>query len=184
MDYYKDESIIIRDIKESDVVELFSWWTDKKLNQFDPKTMPQNSEDLLKECELFCKRFDQEIISKSRYIYFIICDKDNFPIGFVNVFDIDKMSLECELGIIIGDKIYHGKGIAKRALEVVTHYVFTVLGMKCIRIETAKDNLPAVNLFRKSGFVKTSEEHEDNMEFLVMKKFRQEIINAGASSTQ
>lgn len=175
MYYYKDDNIIIRDIKEEDVVSLFSWWTDKELNKYDPRPLPKNSTELLRECISFCNRFDTELLNNDielrRYKYFIITDLNDRPIGFVNFFGIDKEKKQGEMGVELGDKRYWNKGIAYKAVSTAIDYIFNNMDIKRIYIETGENNLPSLNLFSKLGFEKCGEYlEEDGFKFIVMEK--------------
>lgn len=175
MIYHQDNEIIIRDIKASDAVSLFSWWIDAELNMYDPRPLPKNSEELLAECTSFCKRFDTEVFNENiaarRYKYFIVTDKSDNPIGSVNFFGIDKLKRQGEMGIIIGDKRYWQKGIASKAVEVAVDYIFNNMPIDRIYIETGENNIPAIKLFSKQGFHKCEEYLEDDgFKFIVMEK--------------
>jgi RimJ/RimL family protein N-acetyltransferase len=177
MKYYEDIEIMIRDIKKEDAASLFTWWVDKELNKYDPRPLPSNSEELLKECISFCKRFDTEIINDNekarRYKYFIIADKNDYPIGAVNFFSIDMEKRQGEMGVLIGDKRYWRKGIASKAVNAAVEYIFNNMSIDRIYIETGENNLPAIKLFTKTGFVRCGEYLEDDgFKFIIMEKVR------------
>ncbi|MBS4537044.1 GNAT family N-acetyltransferase [Clostridium sp. D2Q-11] len=178
MIYFKDDDIKIRDVSEEDINSLFSWSIDKTLNEHDPRPLPKNSKELLQECGSFCEKFDIEIINgdvnKRKYIYFIIADNQDNPIGFVNFFSIDKEKKQGEMGVILGDKRYWGKGIAKKAVSMVVNYIFRDLNINRIYIETGENNKAALKLFEKLKFVKCDEYIEDdNFKFIVMEKIKE-----------
>lgn len=174
MNYFQDEEIVIRDIVQEDVTSLFSWWVDKEINKYDPRPIPKNSIELLMECAGFCKRFDSEIINldlkQRKYKYFIIGDKHKSAIGFVNIFSFDAENKQCELGVEIGDKRYWKRGIASKAVRVVTDYIFNNIGINRIYIETGESNIPALRLFEKLGFIKCDEIMDEGFKFIVMEK--------------
>ncbi|OGO77090.1 MAG: GNAT family N-acetyltransferase [Clostridiales bacterium GWB2_37_7] len=177
MIYYCDEEIKIRDLQEKDVVNLFSWWIDKEINQYDPRAIPQNSKQLIEECIRYSNIFDLEKMNSNdearKYRYFIITDAEQKPIGFVNFFSIDKDRKQGEIGIIIGDKRYWKKGIGFKAVNVVANYIFENMKIDRIVIETGETNEPALKLFRKLNFVVSGENIEDDgFRFIVMEKTR------------
>lgn len=177
MIYFENDEIKIRDIKEEDIISLFSWSIDKTLNEHDPRPLPMNSKDLIEECNRFSEIFDSKIINynldERQYIYFIITDKKNNPVGFVNFFSIDKDKRQGEMGIIIGDKRYWGRGIALKAVNIATEYIFNELDIDRIYIETGENNLPALKLFAKLNFIICGEYiEEDNFKFIIMEKFK------------
>lgn len=175
MIYYEDNDIKIRNIIDEDITSLFSWWIDKEVNKYDPRPIPSNSKNLMKECTNYCNRFDGEImnekIEERRYKYFIIVNHEDIPIGFVNIFNFEKKEKQVEMGVIIGDKRYWKKGIAYRSIKNVTSYIFSNMNIERIYIETSEGNIPALKLFNKLNFNKCDEYLEDEKyKFIVMEK--------------
>ena len=174
MFYYKNNEFSIRDLQEEDVISLFSWWINKEINKYDPRPIPCNCSELLEECVRYCNMFESDMINvdiKSRkYIYFIIVDIEDNPIGFVNFFNIDKETKQGELGVIIGDKRYWKRGIAAKSIDVAANYIFSNLNIDKIHIETGENNLPALRLIRKLGFVDYGEYLDEGFKFIVMEK--------------
>ncbi|MTI67650.1 MAG: GNAT family N-acetyltransferase [Firmicutes bacterium] len=177
MIYFKDEEIKIRDVSSDDINYLFMWNIDKELNKYDPKPIPKSTQELLKECKAFCKKFETEIINqdlkKRKYKYFIITNQSNYPIGFVNLFSIDKVKRQGEMGVIIGDKRYFKKGIAYKSIKNVIEYIFNNTDIMKVYIETSEFNIPALKLFEKLDFKRVDEYLEDdNFKFIVMEKLK------------
>lgn len=180
MIYFKDEKIVIRDLCEKDVVNLFRCKIDKEINKYDPLPIPKNSKELVEECINYCNDFDEKSINKNNderfYRYFIIEDmKGNF-IGFVNFFNIDKVKKDGELGVIIGDKRYWRLGIAYKAIKIVKTYIFEKLNMNTIYVEIESNNVPSINLFKKLGFIKCDEFIEDKSKFIVMETYSHKLV--------
>lgn len=175
MNYYIDDQITIRDIKEEDAPNLFTWSIDKELNKHDPRPLPMSNAGLLQHCMDFCRRFNIEIMNENinarKYKYFIITDNEDNPIGFVNFFGINKEKRQGEMGVIIGDKRCWKKGIAFKAVSIVVEYIFNNMDIGRIYIETGESNIPSIKLFTKAGFVKCGEYlEEDGFKFIVMEK--------------
>lgn len=177
MIYYEDNKIIIRDIEKYDVNDLFSCWINKELNLYDPKPIPHTSEDLVNECIRFCKEFDNKGLycnpDENRYKYFIITNKNNLFIEFVNFFGKDIKKKEIEMGIAIKDKYYRKKGIASTAVNIATDYMFKNYDINRVYIETGENNIPALKLFNKLNFKECGEYIEDdNFKFIIMDKYK------------
>ncbi|MBL4938595.1 GNAT family N-acetyltransferase [Clostridium sp. YIM B02515] len=177
MIYYEDDSIKIRDLLNEDVINLFSCRIDRELNLHDPRPIPNTSKELLNECKDYCNRFDTEIMNENtedrKYKYFIITNKDNNFIGFVNFFSINKEKKQGEMGVTIGDKRYFRKGIAYTAINAVVKFIFENMDINRIYIETGETNKAALGLFDKLGFKKRGEYLEDdNFKFIIIEKLR------------
>jgi RimJ/RimL family protein N-acetyltransferase len=174
--YFQDEEIVIRDIASQDVISLFTWWVDKEINKYDPRPIPRDSFELLKECESFCKRFDNEVLNSDykqrKYKYFMIDNIYDQAIGFVNIFSFDAENKQCELGVEIGDKRYWKRGIAAKAVNLALNHIFSNMEMKRVYIETEESNTPALNLFEKLEFIKCDEVIDEGFKFIVMEKMK------------
>ncbi len=71
---------------------------------------------------------------------------------------------EADYHIFIGNRAYWGKGIAKRASELILHEGFSKLGLKKINLRVRPQNEAACGLYARLGF---RESHRD-AEFITM----------------
>lgn len=177
MTYYIDDQIAIRDIEDEDISPMFSWWLDKSLNIHDPRPFPCSPESLLKECKWFSERFKTEIMnsdnSKNKYKYYVITNNRNVAIGFVNAFSFNSENKSAELGIMIGDKTYWRCGVAEKSMAIAIEDIFNDGKCERLYVETGKNNIAAIKLSEKLGFVKCDEyEEEGGFKFVVMEKFK------------
>jgi diamine N-acetyltransferase len=63
-----------------------------------------------------------------------------------------------EYHIFIGNKEYWGKGIARKASELIIEYGRKKLGLKTIILGVKPDNAAAFHLYKSLGFTQTGEE--------------------------
>ena len=56
--------------------------------------------------------------------------------------------------IFIGDRNYWGKGIAKKASQLMFEYATSKLGLKSIQLSAHPENISAINLYSSLGFEK------------------------------
>ena len=114
-----------------------------------------------------------ENLEDIKYKYFIINNREDVPIGFINFFSIDKIKKQGELGVKLGDMRYWNKGIASKAVDIAVNYIFNNMQIDRIYIETGEENMPALKLFNKLNFKKCGEYLEDEeFKFIVMEKLR------------
>ncbi len=59
----------------------------------------------------------------------------------------------CEYGIMMGEKSEWGKGYASEASKLVINYCFNKLDIRKITLGVVEENLPAVNLYYRLGFI-------------------------------
>lgn len=112
----------------------------------------------------------KNVINKSNEYRFAICVKeDGRYIGNVQLIDVKEASAEFHL--FIGDMAFWGKGIGKEATNLILQYGFLNLGLKYIYLQVHKENLPAIAIYKKMGFVIIPDD-SDTEEFLNMKLLR------------
>ena len=83
-----------------------------------------------------------------------------------NIYLTDITDTMAEYHIFLGNKNFWGKGIAKKASELILEYAFDVLNLKNIYLKVRKENKSAVLLYNSLGF---REEENDGI-WSLMKK--------------
>ncbi|MFH1030318.1 MAG: GNAT family protein [bacterium] len=139
----KIQSIKIRKIRRSDFQFFLKWWKDKVLIKLTSGVY-EKSEDVLKDY------YSEMLKVKNNQYYVIICD--NNIIGNISLIKKNKDTFEIQ--IIIGEKKYWGKGIGQIAIEKLLKIAFDKLNYKKACIEVRPENLRAINLYKKCGFIK------------------------------
>ena len=77
-----------------------------------------------------------------------------------NIYLTDINGESAEYHIFIGEKNYWGKGVAEEASRQILKYGLCERGFKYVYLHVRKDNVRAVQLYNKLGFVPI--ENEDN----------------------
>jgi ribosomal protein S18 acetylase RimI-like enzyme len=57
------------------------------------------------------------------------------------------------MGILIGEKLYRGRGLGKIAIEASLEWLSTQLELRTIYLGVHPLNTPAIKLYKKIGFV-------------------------------
>lgn len=182
MIYYQDEDIIIRDVKESDIVDFFSYQLDRDIARYDVRPMPSGPKELLKACESYCDRFINQVFCKDeekrRYKYFVFTDLQDRNIGYVNLFNMDQEKKQAEMGIVIGDKSMWNKGLGYRVSDVIVDYIFDTMEIDRLYIETLDINKGAQKLAIKLGFRYNGKVIDGDCEFVLMERFRDKTYSS------
>jgi RimJ/RimL family protein N-acetyltransferase len=71
--------------------------------------------------------------------------------GTVRLHKIQNLS--ADIGILIFDKTYWGKGWAKRAINAIAQFALETLGVRTIWAGMDEGNLASQNVFRAAGFI-------------------------------
>jgi ribosomal-protein-alanine N-acetyltransferase len=86
--------------------------------------------------------------------FWAIIRKDNGRhIGNIKIDPINLRHNRAEYGILLGDRDSWGMGFGREATEMVIKYSFEELNIRKITLGVVEDNLAAVKLYEKIGFV-------------------------------
>ena len=95
-------------------------------------------------------------------------------IGNCMYYDIDIEKLQCELGIMIGDRNYWSQGYGTDVVKTALAHIFTTTELHRVYLHTLSTNLRAQKSFTKSGFKPLRDVRRDGYEFLLMEIWRKE----------
>ena len=89
------------------------------------------------------------------------------PIGDINLFDSEEFLGKPEISIMIGE--HTGKGFGTEATRLLINFAFEKIKVNEINLSVYKDNLPAVGLYKKLGFIIVGEkkDEDDRDEYLM-----------------
>ena len=88
---------------------------------------------------------------------FAIAVKSRRTIGMVAISKIDWRERSGEFGrFVIGDPLSLGRGYGREAAELVLAFARSELRLRTVSLVVLPDNAPAVQLYRKLGFVEAS----------------------------
>lgn len=141
----KGELIDLVSIEISDVNETYlSWLNDKSVMKgIATSGYTLNSlRDYVKE----------KISHESTVFKKIIFKENNLHIGNVKLDFHDGAANTSELGILIGEKEYWGKGLATEACRLILNYAFHVQGLRKVWLAVYENNPGAKFLYEKIGF--------------------------------
>lgn len=140
------ERLQLRMIDGNDTVDIVRWRNNKEIidNLFSYKGVT------IEQHQNWYKNY---INSNTRIELMIIKKEDGSKIGTVGLSQIDHMNQKAEYGVLIGETKNHGKGYAKEASEAIIDYGFQELNLMKIYLKVFTNNVNAINLYRKLGFV-------------------------------
>ncbi|KLV47112.1 hypothetical protein SH16_00835 [Aeromonas caviae] len=139
-------SITIRNLTVSDVTETYcNWLNDTEVNKYlESRFTKWDMSSLL-------KYFQDK--SRKELLLAIIDDDTTTHIGNVKISSVDPYHNRVDIGIIIGDKRFWGKGIATAAIEIVTNYCFTNLGVHKVTAGAYINNKASIKAFLKNNYM-------------------------------
>lgn len=103
------------------------------------------------------KKFIEESnldIYESKQLRFMIDTKEDPPrtIGTIDLFDFEPYHHRIGIGILIGEELDRGKGLADDALKVLIDYGFSILGLHQFYSNVTANNQASLYLFQNNGF--------------------------------
>jgi len=140
--------IYLRAIELSDVNENYLKW----LNEPDVTTglasgtFPSTLSAL--------QNYVEQKTTDKNTVMLAICDQEsNKHIGNIKLDNFDWVSRTCELGVLIGEKDFWGKGIGSELCKLTIQYAFQQLNLRKILLAVHAHNTAAIKVYEKLGFV-------------------------------
>lgn len=134
----------IRAVELEDGRLISAWLNDRDSNQYLDIIYPMSKRDT----DSFLLQGDNDSSKK----LFVIDNEDRKPIGLIILNNIKWEYRNCELGIVIYDKNYRGKGYGRDALNMVLQFIFEEMNMHLVYLKVAEDNHAALKLYNDLGF--------------------------------
>lgn len=139
--------ITIREFIYEDIPNKIKWVNDPNNNKYLHYNVPLE----LKKTEQW---FMNNVENKNRYDAIIEVNKQ--PIGLIGLLNIDDGKKQAEYYITIGERGYHGKGIAYRSSKLLLDYAFNQFGLEKIWLTTEQENQGMQRLARRLGMLEES----------------------------
>lgn len=140
--------IVIRELKPVDISEAYCrWMNDPEVNRYLESRFANHS----------LKTLNEYLISldKDKNIQFgIFTQEANEHIGNIKIAGIDKTHKRADLGLVVGEKKYWGKGVASAAIALACEFAFRKLGLHKVTASMYANNVGSYKAFEKCGFKK------------------------------
>jgi [ribosomal protein S5]-alanine N-acetyltransferase len=148
MRFLEGDKIFLRAIAKSDVnAEYLNWLNDKETTKgLASGLFPSTLQEL--------DAFVDKAINSRDVVMFAICDKPSEQhIGNIKIDHFDWISRTCELGLLIGNKDFWGKGVGYEACKLTLTYAFETLNIRKVTLAVYDNNQAAIGLYKKLGFI-------------------------------
>lgn len=139
----------LREISIEDCDEKYlSWMNDSEINKFLESRFMTHTIDSLKNFVTAMKN------SENNILFAIVDKKSDEHIGNIKLGNIHPIHKYADIGLIIGDKNYWGRGIATNAIELVSRYAFDEFNLRKVFAGVYENNIGSIKAFEKCGFKK------------------------------
>jgi ribosomal-protein-alanine N-acetyltransferase len=103
------------------------------------------------------KEYVKNVLKDKYSIFFAVHDKESGEfIGTTKVNFINEMGIKtqtADIGIMIGNKAFWGKGLAKDILYTISEYCFNDLNLRKLTAGAFKQNVAVIKAFTKIGYL-------------------------------
>lgn len=137
--------VTIRKFEKADIPQKVSWVNDPANNTYLHYDLPleiEKTEQWFEKTSGRTDRFDGVI------------EADGVAVGLIGLLNIDQKNQKAEYYVLIGDRAFLGRGVAKEASRQIVEYGFFKLGLNRIYLYTEVGNISAQRLFERLGFTR------------------------------
>lgn len=143
----RSERLVLRSLKNADIGGSYlRWLRDAEITKYLEARHARPTVRKIKQYVGDCNR------STNACLAGIFLKKEKTHIGNIKIGPIDWRNKRGEIGILVGEKKYHGKGLALEALNRFASYCFEKLKLHKLTAGCYSSNLASVNLFSRGGF--------------------------------
>lgn len=147
--FLKGTNLFLRSLEESDATERYlSWLNDYEVMKYTESRFFPHTLDSI-------KNYIKSANNNNNITFAIIDSKTEKHIGNIKIGNINWIHRYADIGLIIGEKEYWGKGIAKEAIKIVINYSFYILNIRKIIAGIYSENIGSIKAFERNGFIKS-----------------------------
>ncbi len=150
------EKTRLRALEKEDLANIWKWANDEKVMRL--LSYPGSTQSLVEIEQWFARQQQgphrdgldgREFHSKQ----FIIETKEGIPIGSIFYSGLTLKHQHAEIGIIIGEEKYWGKGYGTDAIITLLDHLFNELGLHRVFLHVDSNNPRALKCYEKCGFI-------------------------------
>ena len=139
--------ITLRSITLSDCNDTYvSWLNDPEINKYLEVRFDFHTVENVRAY------VDGMLKSDSSYQFAIIAGDTNRHIGNIKLGPIHPQYLFADVGYLVGDKSYWGKGIATEAIKLVVDFAFNELNLRRVQAGVYEHNIASEKALINAGF--------------------------------
>ena len=161
------EKVKIREKTLADARNDYSWCRDLELSRLDAaQPLNMSFSDFVSE---YTAELRYPSLTRRR---FGVDTLGGEHIGNCSYYNIDIRRGETEVGIMIGNRDYWGKGYGTDTIKTLVNYIFRETTFDRLYLKTLEGNLRAQTCFKKSGFLPYNHLVRDGHKFMLMELTR------------
>lgn len=155
MNKFVTQRFFIRLLTVEDVSERYLYWLNSTVSEY----ISYRQTDMVS-----LRKYVADTVAQSNiFFYGIFCKDSQEHIGNVK-FVLNQSEQRAEMGILIGEPVWHGVGVAKEVIQGFAEIASNEIGLKVITLGVEKRNVPALKAYLKMGFRPIREEELNDPE--------------------
>jgi len=139
-------NVLLRPVQRSDIPRQREFFQDAELAELDSSSLERYAEIDVEEF------FQRPSTSGGRTALFAIDVRGEY-VGYANLMNLKNSNKAFELGIVIGDRRYWGRGYGREVVELLLHHGYSNLHGREIELTTHQKNERALACFSACGFI-------------------------------
>jgi RimJ/RimL family protein N-acetyltransferase len=169
-----DVKVRLREKRLADAAADYAWKADAELAELD--AAPQLGISFVHYLAEYLRELRHPSSERER---FAIETLDGKHIGNCTYYGINRAKGEAEVGIIIGDRDYWGKGYGASAMKALVSHIFQNTNLNRLYLKTLASNIRAQKCFAKCGFANYGHMNYDGYNFILMELHREDLKKQG-----
>ena len=166
--------VILREKRIEDAEKDYRWRSDPEIARLDA------AYPLSMSFERYLKLFEDQLRYPTPGSHHFGADAaDGTYIGNCMYYDLDSVSKEAELGIVIGDRNYWSNSYGYDAVTTLLNHMFMDLHLNRVYLHTLDWNERAQRCFSKSGFKPVRTVRRMAQDFILMEVLREDWLETG-----
>lgn len=140
--------IYLRPLRPDDIDRIYQWHNSEELYRSLESPFRPVSRLAVQEW------LNARLAFSLQEVNLAICSTSDFQhIGNIYLRDVDWIARSAELHIFIGNGQHRGKGYGAAAVRCILKYAFRDLGLNKVHLRVLEENIVALNIYQKCGFV-------------------------------
>jgi ribosomal-protein-alanine N-acetyltransferase len=137
----------LRDLRPEDVTpDYVGWLNDPAINRHLETRFTDQHEDSVRDF-VVAQRANPDV-----FLLRIALERNDIHIGNIKLGPINRYHARAQISLLIGDRAYHGQGLATEAISAVSDWGFAAQALARIEGGCYADNLGSLRAFLKSGY--------------------------------
>lgn len=146
----------LRELEKVDLEYINKWRNDPNLIAFLGAPYRYINEDVDREW------YENYLHTRNNSVRCVIVGDEDIVLGLISLMDINNINRTGVIHIMIGETDNRGRGIGTFAVTEMIKHAFYNLNLRRIELDVLENNLPAIRLYEKIGFVKEGVKRESN----------------------